>query len=229
MNQGVVIQGPLTFYKEITNCYKFVPNVVISTWDDENPEYINYIQNHNIPVVLSSKPANPGYLNINMQTISTINGVQYLETKGITEILKLRTDIIVTDIYKLLSILKNKSLAFLGICKPNVRPLYYELEYKHYSFDFPINLAEYGSLENIKHLFNFIIEDHLPIPPESLLSYNYFKSKNLEFKLDYDYFIENNICFYLNDCIQNNIDFLWLKRNSQSIIDMHKDKTLYNY
>jgi hypothetical protein len=57
---------------------------------------------------------------------------------------------------------------------------------------------EYGNLENIKNLFNFIIEDNIPIPPESLLSYNYFKSNNLEFKLDYDHFIKNNIYFNIS-------------------------------
>jgi hypothetical protein len=227
--QGIVIQGPLTFYKEIVECYKHVPNIVISTWDDENIERINYIKNNNIPIVLSTKPTNPGHLNINMQTISTMGGIHYLEQTKVTEILKIRTDVITTNIDKLLSILKNKSLAFLAICKLNARPLYYELEYNHYSFDFPINFMEYGSLENIKNLFNFTIEDDIPIPPESLISYNYFKSNNLEFKLDYNYFLQNNIYFYLNDCIQHNIDFLWLKRNSQSIIKMHKDKTLYNY
>jgi hypothetical protein len=227
--QGIVIQGPLTFYKEIVECYKHIPNIVISTWDDEDIKHINYIKNNNIPIVLSAKPNNPGYLNINMQTVSTMAGIHYLEQIKVTEILKVRTDIITTNIDKLLSILNNKSLAFLGICKPNVRPLEYYIEYNHSSFDFPINLMEYGNLENIKNLFNFTIENYTPIPPESLLSYNYFKSNDLEFKLDYDYFIKNNIYFYLNDCIQHNIDFLWLKRNSQSIVEMHKDKTLYNY
>jgi hypothetical protein len=227
--QGIVIQGPLTFYKEIVECYKHIPNIVISTWDDENIEHINYIKNNNIPIVLSTKPTIPGYLNINMQTISTMRGIHYLEQIKVTEILKIRTDIITTNIDKLLSLLKGKPLALLGICKPNIRPLEYYLEYNHNSFDFPINLMEYGNLENIKNLFNFIIEDNIPIPPESLLSYNYFKSNNLEFKLDYDHFIKNNIYFYLNDCLHHNIDFLWLKRNSQSIVEMHKDKTLYNY
>jgi hypothetical protein len=33
--QGIVIQGPTTYWDQIIEVYKDVPNVVWSTWDNE--------------------------------------------------------------------------------------------------------------------------------------------------------------------------------------------------
>ena len=118
--QGIVIQGPTNYYKEIVECYKNIPNVVWSTWDDEPSENIEYIGKY-IPVILNKKPLFPGYLNVNMQTVSTMGGISYLKEKGINEILKVRGDIIITNITKFLSILKGKDMAFLAIAKEGAR------------------------------------------------------------------------------------------------------------
>lgn len=228
MNQGVVIQGPTNYCKEIINCYIDIPNVVFSTWEDEPQENIEYIKSKGIDVVQSSKPLFPGYLNINYQTLSTYVGLEYLKEKGVTEVLKIRGDLKPNNVSKLLEILTGESLSFLAICKPDIRPLYYELGYTHTSFDFPVDLFLYGNIENLKKCFAFQIEQELPIPPESLIAYNYFISSNLEFKLDYSTFIENNISFFMNDCLKNNIKVEWLKQG-WDLIQYHSNETLYNY
>ena len=230
--QGIIIQGPTTYSKEIVDCYQDIPNVVFSTWDTEPQENIDYIKSKNIEVIQLPKPSSPGYLNINYQTLSTFNGIQYLKDKGITEGLKIRSDYHVSNLKLLLSILKNRSLSFLSICKPEVRPLYYELEYTHTSFDFPVDHIIYGTLDNLEKCFDFQLEENLLIPPESLIAYSYFSNSNLEFKLDYDTFIKNNISFFVNDCINNNIDITLLKKEYTHIKDMiklHSDKNQYEY
>jgi hypothetical protein len=226
--QGIVIQGPTNYYKDITEYYSDIPNVIFSTWDDEPFENINYIKSKNIDVITSPKPLYNGYLNVNYQTFSTFKGIQYLKNKGITEILKVRSDLIPNNIKLLLNLLKNKSLSFLAICKPNVRPLIYELGYIHNSFDFPVDLILYGNINNLEKCFNFQIEEYYPIPPESLIAYNYFINNNLDFKLNYETFIKNNISFFMRDCLENNIKINWLKNNID-IIKLHSDINLYDY
>ncbi len=228
MNQGIVIQGPTNYYKEIIDCYVGIPNVVFSTWDDEPQENIDYIKSKGIDIIQSPKPTFPGYLNINYQTLSTFNGIQYLKEKGVTEALKIRGDLKPNDTKLLLNTLKNKPLSFLAICKPDTRPLYYELGYIHTSFDFPVDLFLYGNIENLEKCFSFQIEQELPIPPESLIAYNYFVNSSLEFKLDYNTFVKNNISFFMNDCLKNNIKMVWLKNNID-LIQLHLDKTQYDY
>lgn len=228
MSQGIVIQGPTNYYREIVDCYTDIPNVVFSTWDDEPQENIDYIKSKNIDIVQSPKPIFPGYLNINYQTLSTYIGLEYLKEKGVTEALKIRGDLKPNNVKLLLEILKNKPLSFLAICKSNVRSLYYELEYTHTSFDFPVDLFLYGNIENLEKCFSFQIEQELSIPPESLIAYNYFLNSNLKFKLNYNTFIKNNISFFMNDCLKNNIKVKWLKNNFD-LIELHSDITQYEY
>jgi hypothetical protein len=227
--QGIVIQGPTHYVNEVLDIYKNIKNVVWSTWEDEPKENLDIIEFSNIKLLTSPKPSFPGYLNINLQTLSTIKGIDYLESKKITEILKIRSDIKPIKLEKLMSLLKGKSLSLMAICKPNVRPLYYDLVYKHNSFDFPVDLVLYGNVFNMKNLFNFIINEMYIIPPESLIMYNLFSNIGIEFNLDYNYFLKNNIDFFLQNCLDHDIDFLWLKRNNESLIKMHQDKNLYNY
>jgi hypothetical protein len=226
--QGIVIQGPTNYCKEIIDCYQNIPNVVFSTWDDEPQENIDYIKLKNIDVVQTPKPTFPGHLNVNYQVLSTYVGLEYLKSKNVTEVLKIRSDLKSNDINLLLNILKQKPLSFLAICKPNVRPLYYELGYNHMSFDFPVDLFLYGNIENMIKCFSFQIEETLQIPPEALIAYSYFSNSNLEFKLDYNTFIKNNISFFMNDCLKNNIKVKWLK-NNLDLIELHSDKNQYEY
>jgi hypothetical protein len=226
--QGIVIQGPTNYYKEIIDCYVGIPNVVFSTWSDEPQENISYIESKGIDVIQSSKPIFPGYLNINYQTLSTYAGLEYLKEKDVTEALKIRGDLKPNNVKLLLDILKNRPLSFLSICKPDARPLYYELGYIHTSFDFPVDLFLYGSIENLEKCFAFQIEQELPIPPESLITYNYFLNSNLEFKLDYNTFIQNGITFFAQECLDNNIKVEWLKQG-WDLIEYSSNKNWYNY
>ena len=77
-------------------------------------------------------------------------------------------------------------------------------------------------------MFNFLIEEDLAIPPEALISYNFLTSKNIDFQLNYKHFIDNNIYFYLQDCLDNNIKLNWLKIN-KDLVDLHKDKNIYEF
>jgi hypothetical protein len=138
--QGIVIQGSTGYVNEVIDLYEGIPNVVFSTWEDEPKENIQLIKSKGIEVIQSPKPLISRKFNINLQALSTFAGIQYLKSKGVTEILKIRNDLKPNNIKLLLDILKGKSLSFLAICKPNVRPIYYDLVYIHNSFDFPVDL-----------------------------------------------------------------------------------------
>ena len=165
-----------------------------------------------------------------MQTTSVMGGVKYLEGKGVNEILKTRGDINIPNINKLLKILKGKEISFLAIATEGVRKdLYYELIYPHYSHDYPVDLVMYGTIENIKNSFNFLIEENSPIPPEALVAYGFTSGKNIEFKLDYSYLIEKGVNFFLQDCLDNNIELNWLKNGNVDIVKIHNDKEKYGF
>ena len=102
--QGIIIQGPTTYCKEIIDCYQDIPNVVFSTWDTEPQENIDHIKSKNIEVIQLPEPSPSGHLNINYQTLSTFNGIQHLKNKDVTEGLKIRSDYYINDLKLLLSI-----------------------------------------------------------------------------------------------------------------------------
>ena len=54
----------------------------------------------------------------------------------------------------------------------------------------------------------------------------YYKTNGI--KLDYKYLISKGITFFMQDCLDNNINILWLK-NNLDIVEGTKDKTYYEY
>ena len=230
MEQGIVIQGPTTYYKEIINKYKDIPNIVWSTWEDEPIENLNYIEKH-IPLILNKKPNINGYLNINLQNITTLSGISYLINQGVEEILKLRGDIIISDPNKLLSLLKGREMSFLQMCKEGARrDIYYELIYSHFSHDYPSDLMMYGKSHILYDGFNFTVEENYPIPPESLIAYHILQKMGIEFKLNYEHFIKNKISFFMNDCLENNIDIIWINiKHNKDITKTDTDKSVFDY
>lgn len=229
--QGIVIQGPTDYCEQIIPCYKDIPNVVWSTWEDEPEENIRYIEQH-IDIILNKKPLFPGYLNVNLQTHSTFKGIEYLyQNKGIIEVLKTRGDVRIKNLAKLLECLKSKKMAFIAICKKDIRKdIYYELVYPHYSHDYPADQIVYGNIENMLNSFRFNIEEFLPIPPEALIAYHFLEGIGKEFILTYDYFKKNDVYFYLNDCVNNNIELFLLKEKYRfDLVDIHNSKQYYEF
>lgn len=227
--QGIVLQGPTNYCTQVAPLYKDIPNVVWSTWNDEPQENIKFIEQY-IPVLLNKKPDFSGYLNINMQTVSTFEGIKYLQKKGVTEILKTRGDLNISDVNKMLSVLKGKEAAFMVICKKGSRPdIYYELVYPHFSHDYPDNFFIYGTTENIYNAFNFTLESLDPIPPESLIAYHLIEGMDIEFNLDYNYLINNGIYFFMNDLLINDVKISWIKHNNADLVKWHSDKQYYLY
>ena len=76
--QGIVIQGPTEYYKELADYYQQFDYVVWSTWEGEPQENIDYIESKNIEVIQSELPSFNGYMNVNFQVLSTFEGVKYL-------------------------------------------------------------------------------------------------------------------------------------------------------
>tara|TARA_R110002049_G_scaffold39454_1_gene121394 strand:+ start:2637 stop:3323 length:687 start_codon:yes stop_codon:yes gene_type:complete len=228
MKQGIVIQGPTEYYKEVADHYSQFSNVVWTTWNDESVVRLDYIRNKGIEVVLIEKPKVFGYMNVNMQVKSSFAGISYLEDK-VDEILKVRSDTIVTNLDKLLPRLENRQLAFMATCKTGVRKdLGYELVYYHTSHDYPADNVIYGKIYDLKLMFDFQIDEIIPIPPEALIAWNYMTNKGIEFKLDYQSMVDGGIGFFLQECLDEGVEVNWLKKEV-NLIDWYKDKTVYEW
>ena len=226
MKQGILIQGPTEFYKELTDHYSQFDNVVWSTWNNESVVRLDYITSKGIKVILVEPPKFPGYMNVNMQLRSTYEG---LMAHNVDELLKVRSDTIVTNLDKLLPKLKGKQLSFMATCKEGVRgDLVYDLVYLHTSHDYPADNVIYGNINELKIMFDFQIDELLSIPPEALIAWNYMANKGIEFKLNYQTMVDNGMSFFLKDCLDEDVEVNWLKRKV-NLVDWYKDTTVYEW
>jgi hypothetical protein len=229
MKQGIIIQGPTEYYKELADHYSQFENVVWATWNDESVVHLDYISSKSIQIILLEKPKFPGYMNVNMQLASSYAGVNRLFELGVEEALKVRSDTIVTNLDKLLPRLQGKQLAFAATCKTGVRKdIAYDLVYYHNSHDYPADNVIYGKVEDLLLMFDFQIDEMLAIPPESLITWNYMVSTGMVFHLSYKNMINEGISFFLQDCLDKNVEINWLKRGV-NLVDWYKDKTVYEW
>ena len=93
-NTTVVIQGPVYEYTpEFIEAYLIygIENIIFSTWENENTDCCQ------VPVIKSKLPTHTGTGNINLQVISSVNGIKKAETDYI---IKVRSDILIRDIDK---------------------------------------------------------------------------------------------------------------------------------
>jgi len=226
MKQGIIIQGPTEYYKEVADYYSKFNNVVWATWNDESVVRLDYIRKKDIKVILVEKPQFPGYMNINMQLASSYAGINHL---NVDEILKVRSDTIVTNLDKLLPRLQGRKLAFMATCKVGVRKdIAYDLVYYHDSHDYPADNVIYGKKDDLMDMFNFQIDEMLQIPPESLITWNYMVNQDMTFHLSYDNMVNEGISFFTQDCLDENVEVNWLKREV-NLVDWYKSKEVYDY
>lgn len=96
---AIVMQGPVIFQEDFT-CetvklyFKTFPKVsiILSTWDDLDAITIAGFEKLGVIVVLNKKPADYGISNINLQLVSTLNGLQRAHELGKEFAVKTRTD-----------------------------------------------------------------------------------------------------------------------------------------
>lgn len=96
---AIVLQGPVLrdndFTLETVKLYKkHFPQaiIVLSTWKEESPEIINKFESLAVEIVLNDKPEYFGFSNINLQIVSSGNGMKQAKDLGAEYAIKTRTD-----------------------------------------------------------------------------------------------------------------------------------------
>jgi hypothetical protein len=209
--QGIVIQGPTEYYKEMGDFYSQFDNIVWSTWEDEPNEHLDYISNKGIPLILNKKPDYSGYLNLNYQCHTTFSGINYFKKQGFTEVIKLRSDIIFTNINLVLPNLSGREIAFLNLNNPVYKPyLAYYLDYYHIGLDFPSDHIVFGKIDNMFNAFNYYVSYNDPVPPESIILRNYLLTKGNN-SFEYNNLMNQGVYLFARDCEENKCQIIWLK------------------
>ena len=97
---AIIIQGPIQekflFLRNTLDIYKKIFKnsiIIISTWENEDKNLINSLQDENIFILFNNEPQNQTPFNVDHQIISTNKALKFAQEKGIKYSLKTRADI----------------------------------------------------------------------------------------------------------------------------------------
>jgi len=217
----VLLQGPLypTSVEGIKQMCKNMNNVIISTWEDENIEYINELKSLGYEMVINKKPIYFGFQNINLANISICSGLSKAKDMGYTHALRFRTDFILNDVNKFMDIcltLSDNQLVFLTWFnhRTNIHPNGYLMD--HVIFG-PIDL-----LYDYRKPIQLEGDNRCS---EIFLQEEYFGKKNLscddvknEVKLCFKQIMDNNIKLYATKLY----NYLGYDKNNDFIDEYYK-------
>lgn len=193
---SIVYQGTTTFCEQIPIIdYKTSNDAIFSTWDDEPQKNIDIIANKGYKIILNKKPKNYGFHNLNLQTISTLNGIK--ETKN-DYVIKIRSDMVINPLEQFLDILyKKNKMSFL--C------------FHNHDSGYVCDYINYGEKSDMILWWDCLQQDNQKIPPEVQLLMNFLIKKSIS--CDYQKYpnIKDIFDFFLLDINKNNVTIDWLK------------------
>jgi len=113
----IIIQGPSRYVTQLKENYGDLP-IIWSTWVGEEGNY-----NPNTDkVVLSHQPQNRGVHNLNMQRISTVNGLDFAKKLGYEYAIKMRSDQFPTNPIEFVKLFDKDKVTFLSAHKGGGNP-----------------------------------------------------------------------------------------------------------
>jgi hypothetical protein len=201
------------FVDNVIETYKDEKHKIISIWLDQDIDIdlINNLKLNNFIIVQTEKPRSE--FSTIFQSTAIISGINKAKELGFTHAIRSRVDLQCNNITLLKQILMNKYLLEPKLtCLSGI-----ETDNEIYYLDFVIG----GSLENL-HKF-FLIEDNkikktgtydFPEKNWAKLYLNKVEEENLT-RED----IKKIFNFFINDCKENNISFIWLKTNENIITE----------
>ncbi|MBX7490817.1 hypothetical protein [Helicobacter turcicus] len=181
----IVVQGPMDYFKQVKESYVDFENVIYSGWKTD----LNTIKDEKY-FIINKKPLTRGHLNINLQVKSSSAGIKLTLKLGATHVLKVRSDMVFSDIKLLLSLCDDSSVYFPAVCT-NTKESYY------------IDYFQYAPIETMIKLWS--------IP----MKFKQFSKMYPEFYIT-NHFIKNvknvNVKYLYPICKEHNIKCFWLKR-----------------
>lgn len=192
---GVVIQGPTNYCAAILANLDPDIKYLWSTWNNEPLENLKLIGSK-IDLVVGQVPPYSGARNINLQCLSTTNGITYLDKKYIV---KVRGDILWSGHKELLTrgfnaIEKNNSIAAFLNYKPSIQQIH--------------DFVSFSTKENALKIWGYQQIDYSDTPPENQLVSHMMKI----FNKSYDELVQN--MSFLNILMEENkYDLFCIKYN----------------
>lgn len=186
MNICIIVQGPSEHISTLRSSYSQwnIP-VIYSTWKG-----YEHLYHSNETVIYNTKPKETGTQNILLQQISTYNGLLKASSLGYTHAIKIRSDMIWTN---LPLFLQQLSSDFIYFCH------YLHYTRNHTLYSYLCDYIQIGPIHDLLQIWNF---SHAPCDfPEQYIT-----------KRTLSLFPPTHIKFF-GSILNSHIDIYWIKRN----------------
>lgn len=110
----VVIQGHTNHMGELFGQYRGYKNIIWVMDDTSSLRDYSLMANTRINPVVIKRPNNPGYGNINLQSVSTVAGLKHAKKLGAKYCIKIRSDMIFSPLHKFIDIADFSRLGFIS-------------------------------------------------------------------------------------------------------------------
>ncbi|KKS84816.1 MAG: hypothetical protein UV60_C0014G0013 [Parcubacteria group bacterium GW2011_GWA2_43_11] len=194
---AILLQGPFftvdNFTIETIKLYKKLfptTQVIVSTWKEESPLLLQIAEKEGAIVVQSEKPKNRGPRNINMQIVSTYEGLKIAKKNDADYVIKSRTDqrFYSTEIFPFLSTL-TKTFPYIGkFHKQKERIVLCSHETLKYRLYGATDQFQFGNIDDLLFYWGASLDERLPgVGNTDITVRDYAKSKLAETYLESNY------------------------------------------
>ena len=188
MNRCIVVQGP-TNPNNVLNIKKYWEGfpLIFSTWKGANTSCYST----NDIVLFNDVPTNRGVRNLNLQRVSSLNGIVKAKEMGFSRVLKWREDMYPTNSDELISLFREDCINFYS--------------YMNHGFGYVTDYFVEGPTDDLINFFtSMTITGPYPEHP--------FTEQIIKLKI-------NNLNFIGEDLTETN-DVIWTKRNKRLFKEM---------
>jgi len=171
-------------FKIIDSWVPFKEKLLVSTWNDTHPKYLEYMNARGIANIISPYPLESGYGNSRYQSTTVLAGIEHLRLKKVKYVFKSRTNLLFSDYGKLIS----------SIQKNNKKNKLSGLVYDSWvEGGFVIDEILYGKIEDVELFYKPLdLQEHT----ERGFNLNYLKGRNLNTELTWDN-LKNHFYFFM--------------------------------
>jgi hypothetical protein len=152
---GIVLQGPIISSATLRICKRYKSlypdaTIVLSTWNNQKTSEIDQIRQLGVHIIQNIIPDNPGPANVNLQIISTLAGIKFCSQKGMTFVLKNRSDGWLSSDY-FLEYLFFLFTTFAEVGSKIIVPTYNSFLFRLYS---PTDQFQFGKIKSMEDYWN---------------------------------------------------------------------------
>ena len=192
-NTAIVLTGLLNsrFVNLIRQFYNNIPNVIVSTWNDQDSYLIDDLSANGFTVLLHDYPEHANSTNV--QIYAAQKGVLYAQSLGFKYAYHSRTDVFPLNYAKFIGSIKDLYESKLTVVSG-------------LSHAYILDILVVGPIEKLLKLYNNLQEPDDNRYVEIFLMENYYNKTNLS-RDD----IRSEINFCLDRCRENNIEIIWFR------------------